>query len=390
MAALMCASPIIVINMNEKVQAAENSVIKTVMHNALAYDKDGNSTGHKYYVYGSVHVDPKPVTINGDQYYKVTDKDEYIKVTNIDGVKRKITHNTYIYRTSTGRTSYNGRWKLYKGETITTYGGSYKFKNGKHYFRVGGPRKQYVKSYNLGPIISSNIPASGENTNNSTSITTQKNADETTVTVDDTKTPIITFDQSGNVVRVKDANDGEKFVVDRKETGARADKVANFIGQFGGAQAIYRIKGTDNWIYSMGVKVSKDIPAHYYDNEKFSLVRFQNAADLYNENGVSLNAKMKKNSITWKVDKLVYIWVPSENKAEEFYHLSPFIIGYEISYIQYASHEIAASTNIYDKGAYVKASDVSFEDKSVKLSPSNTPEQAKATYEANSKKAIIK
>lgn len=142
-AVLMGATPILCTTTSAHTIQADSSITKTIMHNALAYDKDGNSTGHKYYVYGSVHVDPKPVTINGSQYYKVTDKDEYIKVTNIDGVTRKITHNAYIYRTSTQRTPYgmtanSKKWKFYKGETVTTYGGSYKFKNGKRYFRVGG------------------------------------------------------------------------------------------------------------------------------------------------------------------------------------------------------------------------------------------------------------
>lgn len=203
--------------------------------------------------------------------------------------------------------------------------------------------------------------------------------EETTVTVNDSLgTPIVTFDQSGNVVQVRNAKNGEKFTVDYLEKGSRADKVAGYIGQFGGDQAIYRIKGTNNWLYSMGVKVAKKITAHDYDLENYSLIRFPQAADLYNENGVYLNAKMKKNHTWWKVDKLVYIWVPSENKVEEFYHLTPFTVGDEISYIQYATHEIGASTNIYDKGAYVKVNDVQRVENSVKLTPSNIAAEAEA------------
>nr|MDF9463269.1 SLAP domain-containing protein [Lactobacillus amylovorus] len=85
-------------------------------------------------------------------------------------------HNAYIYRTSTQRTPYgmtasSKKWKFYKGKTVTTYGGSYKFKNGKRYFRVGGPRKQYIKSYNLGPVISSNISAATTTTTSKTNTT---------------------------------------------------------------------------------------------------------------------------------------------------------------------------------------------------------------------------
>lgn len=32
---------------------------KTVMHTAIAYDRDDNSTGRKYYAYDVVTVDPK-------------------------------------------------------------------------------------------------------------------------------------------------------------------------------------------------------------------------------------------------------------------------------------------------------------------------------------------
>ncbi|KRL82227.1 SLAP domain-containing protein, partial [Lactobacillus ultunensis] len=371
------------------VQAADTNVTnKMIMHTSIAYNKDGNSTGTKYNAYSYAKLVSSPVKIDGTIYYKVADKDQYLKATNIDGVTRKITHNTYIYRTSTRRTSYQNKWKLYKGQTITTYGGSYRFKNGKHYFRVGGPAKQYVKSYNLGPVIKANtVMAPGSDNNTSSNTTTNKPAnntqpvgnEETTVTVNDSLgTPIITFSQNGNVVQVRNAKNGEKFTVDYLEKGSRADKVAGYIGQFGGDQAIYRIKGTNNWIYSMGVKVAKKITAHDYDLENFSLIRFPQAADLYNENGASLNAKMKKNYKWWQVDKLVHIWVPSENKAEEFYHLTPFTIGDEISYIEYATHEIAASTNIYDKGAYVKVNDVQRVENSVKLTPSNTPEEAQA------------
>lgn len=390
-AALMAVSPMLPLSSQaHTVQAADTNITnKMIMHTAVAYDKDGNSTGVKYNAFSYAKLVASPVKIGDGIYYKVADKDQYLKATNIDGVTRRITHNAYIYSTSTRRTSYQNKWKLYKGQTITTYGGSYRFKNGKHYFRVGGPAKQYVKSYNLGPVIKANTTMAPGSDNTSSNTTTNKPTDnntqpvgneETTVTVDaNYSTPIITFDKSGNVVKVRTANPGEKFTVDYLEKGSRADKVASYIGQFGGDQAIYRIKGTNNWLYSMGVKAAKKITAHNYDLENYSLIRFPQDADLYNENGVYLNAKMKKNHTWWKVDKLIYMWVPSENKVEEFYHLTPFTIGDEISYIQYATHEIGATTNIYDKGAYVKVNDVQRVENSVQLTPSNTAAEAEAT-----------
>ncbi len=88
------------------------------MHSAVAYDKDGNSTGVKYNAFSYARLVASPVKIGDGIYYKVADKDQYLKATNIDGVTRRITHNTYIYSTSTRRTSYQNRWKLYRGQTI--------------------------------------------------------------------------------------------------------------------------------------------------------------------------------------------------------------------------------------------------------------------------------
>lgn len=76
------------------VQAADTTITKTIMHTSLAYNKDGKSTGIKYYAYKTVNVMTKPVEINDDLYYKVNGLNHYLKATNIDCVTRRITHNT--------------------------------------------------------------------------------------------------------------------------------------------------------------------------------------------------------------------------------------------------------------------------------------------------------
>lgn len=269
------------------------------------------------------------------------------------------------------------RWKLYKGETVTTYGGSYKFKNGKHYFRVAGPRKQYIKSYNLGPVVKvntiqgpSNNTSSNLTSNNKSNATTPTSSEETTVTtvtVDDTKVPIFTFNGNNTKpILVKYVLDNAKFIVDYLETGTRANKVADYIGQFGGNQGIYRIKGTNDWIYSMSVKTNKTILSHYYDYEHFSLIKFTKDTDIYTSNGEKINFNgdhVRKQSGEFKVDKLLYIWIPSENQAELFYHM----VG--------KSAEGHTSELDFDDG-YVKANDVT--SLGVKLIPANTPEEAQA------------
>lgn len=360
-AALMTVAPLAVLtNTTNEVQAATT---KAVMHTALAYDKDGNSTGVKYNAYQYVAVESNPVKIDGSLYYKVSGKDQYIKATNIDGVTRKITHNTYIYRTSTGRTSYNNRWKLYKGETITTYGGSYKFKNGKHYFKIGGPNKQYIKSYNLGPVISVNT---NNNTSSSSSQTTK--SEETTVTVTDKRAALFVEVPDKDAVQPsgKYAKQGDKFTVDRLEQGTRADTGRD--GDDDNELAIYHIKGTDYWIYNFNVKAAKDIPVQNYYHTKKSLIQFIKPTDIYDANGNKIDFKgdqVRKQGGRYKVNKLLYIWVPSENKAELFYHLVGKSVYSNQGEVQFAD-------------GYVKASDVRFDPNSTSLTPSNTAAEAEA------------
>lgn len=360
-AALMTVAPLAVLtNTTNEVQAATT---KAVMHTALAYDKDGNSTGVKYNAYQYVTVESNPVKIDGSLYYKVSGKDQYIKATNIDGVTRKITHNTYIYRTSTGRTSYNNRWKLYKGETITTYGGSYKFKNGKHYFRIGGPNKKYIKSYNLGPVISVNT---NNNTSSSSSQTTK--SEETTVTVTDKRAALFVEVPDKDAVQPsgKYAKQGDKFTVDRLEQGTRADTGRD--GDDDNELAIYHIKGTDYWIYNFNVKAAKDIPVQNYYHTKKSLIQFIKPTDIYDANGNKIDFKgdqVRKQGGRYKVNKLLYIWVPSENKAELFYHLVGKSVYSNQGEVQFAD-------------GYVKASDVRFDPNSTSLTPSNTAAEAEA------------
>ncbi|MCT7840409.1 MAG: SLAP domain-containing protein [Lactobacillus crispatus] len=358
-ATLMTVAPLAVLtNTTNEVQAATT---KAVMHTALAYDKDGNSTGVKYNAYQYVTVESNPVKIDGSLYYKVSGKDQYIKATNIDGVTRKITHNTYIYRTSTGRTSYNNRWKLYKGETITTYGGSYKFKNGKHYFRIGGPNKQYIKSYNLGPVISVNT---NNNTSSSSSQTTK--SEETTVTVTDKRAALFVEVPDKVQPSGKYAKQGDKFTVDRLEQGTRADTGRD--GDDDNELAIYHIKGTDYWIYNFNVKAAKDIPVQNYYHTKKSLIQFIKPTDIYDANGNKIDFKgdqVRKQGGRYKVNKLLYIWVPSENKAELFYHLVGKSVYSNQGEVQFAD-------------GYVKASDVRFDPNSTSLTPSNTAAEAEA------------
>ena len=134
------------------VKPAGDTNVKTypVMIDSRAYDKNGNYLGHMYYAYDNIDIVPTVVTISGKTYYKVANKDEYVRVTNITGNTRTLTHNAYIYWSSYRRTP--GTGKMYKGQTVTTYGPAMRFKNGKKYYRIEGCRnnnKRYIKAANL-------------------------------------------------------------------------------------------------------------------------------------------------------------------------------------------------------------------------------------------------
>lgn len=143
--------PVTVSIPNGKVTTVE-SVSKTVMHNAYYYDKDAKRVGtDKLTRYNSVTVSPKTTTINGKAYYEVVENGKatgkFINADNIDGTKRTLKHNAYVYRSSKKRAN---KVVLKKGETVTTYGGSYTFKNGKQYYKIGNnTEKTYVKASNF-------------------------------------------------------------------------------------------------------------------------------------------------------------------------------------------------------------------------------------------------
>ncbi len=125
---------------------------KTIMHNAYYYDKDAKRVGtDKLTRYNSVTVSPKTTTINGKAYYEVVENGKatgkYINADNIDGTKRTLKHNAYVYESSKKRAN---KVVLKKGTEVTTYGNPYTFKNGKKYYKIGADtNKTYVRVENF-------------------------------------------------------------------------------------------------------------------------------------------------------------------------------------------------------------------------------------------------
>ena len=120
---------------------------KTVMHNSYIYDKDHKRVGtNKLAAYSTVNVYGTTTKLaDGSLVYKIGDN-QYVMADNIDGTARVLSHNAYVYKTSKKRAD---RRVLKKGATVVTYGSPYTFKNGKAYYRIGGPKKQYVKVANF-------------------------------------------------------------------------------------------------------------------------------------------------------------------------------------------------------------------------------------------------
>ena len=126
---------------------------KTIMHNAYFYDKDAKRVGtDKVTRYNTVNVSMNKTKFsNGIEYYEVIEggkaTGKFINADNIDGTKRTLKHNAYVYRSSKKRAN---KVVLKKGETVITYGGSYTFKNGKKYYKIGNDtKKTYVKVANF-------------------------------------------------------------------------------------------------------------------------------------------------------------------------------------------------------------------------------------------------
>ena len=125
---------------------------KTIMHNAYYYDKDAKRVGtDKVTRYNTVTVATSTTKIGDKTYYEVVENGKlsgkFINADNIDGTKRTLKHNAYVYKTSKKRAN---KVVLKKGTEVTTYGGTYTFKNGKQYYKIGNNTdKTYVKASNF-------------------------------------------------------------------------------------------------------------------------------------------------------------------------------------------------------------------------------------------------
>ncbi|WP_265483707.1 MULTISPECIES: SLAP domain-containing protein [unclassified Lactobacillus] len=309
-----------------------NLVTKTVMHTSLIYDKNGKSTGKLYKAYQHVKV-TSPVEINGAKYYKIGDN-QYIKVSNVDGVSRKITHNAYIYATSTKRAN---KVLLKKGQIISTYGGSFKFKNGKSYYRIGGPTKLYVKAYNLSGIVAQkDSTSSNEEKSNANKNTITTNSQTSTGTII-TKSALI-YNENGKpfMGEISDSSsisgaEGNKFF--RSGTKLSFEGTKNISGQ------IYYNVGNGMYIKKSEIR---EIVGQV-------LLKLKKGSKIYDKAGSVVSTKLPEGNVinyTGKVNNI--------DKATKYYFINNEGQPQEIPYVS------IKGIDYYNlgKSQYVKVSDV--------------------------------
>lgn len=117
------------------------STKKTVQVKSYGYDKSGNKNGKVYNANKKVKVYGGAVLINGESYYRVG-SNSYIKLANVDGVKRVLKKTASVYN-SKGK--YAGVAQISAGSTVPTYGE--KTINGKKYYKINKNRYVLVADF---------------------------------------------------------------------------------------------------------------------------------------------------------------------------------------------------------------------------------------------------
>ena len=120
------------------------AVRRTVFHNSYLYDQNGGRKTGKYLMGKTIWTYGTKV-IQGKKYYDLG-QDNYVKATNVSGVKRKLRRNSYIYSKTAKKLRRLQLKALKKGQKVRTYGAAVKIHR-KLYYIVG--KNQYVKKSNF-------------------------------------------------------------------------------------------------------------------------------------------------------------------------------------------------------------------------------------------------
>ena len=120
------------------------AVRRTVFHNSYLYDQNGGRKTGKYLMGKTIWTYGTKV-IQDKKYYDLG-QDNYVKATNVSGIKRKLRRNSYIYSKTAKKLRRLQRKALKKGQKVRTYGAAVKIHR-KLYYIVG--KNQYVKKSNF-------------------------------------------------------------------------------------------------------------------------------------------------------------------------------------------------------------------------------------------------
>lgn len=113
----------------------------TLMHDAYIYNEKGQRTKVLKRAGVAVNISGAKL-IKKTKYYQIG-KNQYIVASNLDGMLRKLTKNSYIYDTVGVRT---GNTKLLKNNKVKTYGSSVTIA-GEKYYAIGATQFVKVKNF---------------------------------------------------------------------------------------------------------------------------------------------------------------------------------------------------------------------------------------------------
>lgn len=122
-------------------------VSMTLMHNAYIYDLNHERIGTEMLpAFSKINVYSPLVRLTDGSLAYQTQNNRYIMAGNVFGTLRTVKHDTYIYETSSKKTS---KQIVPAGKQILTFGSRYRFYDCNGYYRVGGPKKQYIRVDNF-------------------------------------------------------------------------------------------------------------------------------------------------------------------------------------------------------------------------------------------------
>lgn len=360
-------------------EITSKTVYRTIFHNALLYDDKGHAKKVMYRVGKRILVDNNYIFIKSIPYLHLAGTNNYIKKTNVDGIPRTFKLHSRVYflrkgrmiKTKQVRGGKNGDWQR---QYDTTYGSSIKIR-GIRYYKIGGKKFYNVNPYSKYYVRAKDVGQAYQ---------------KTVVTASDRNGETDIYDDTGKFV--KKVKKGKKFVVDwRAVTYAMSDDdlystlnggddIDNIYNDRDCNVGSFHIKGTDLWIPAFEVNAKKLIPVDsafytqynpYYSGPTVVFI-YNKMVALYNADGTIKNKNgyrvYKQTQYGYPVKEALYIWVPSEKKAELFYQ---FMDEQDMS-IRMRKGKSKKTHYLHMKG-YVKAKDVALYGR---LTPSNTPQEA--------------